>query len=284
MPLSKSVHKQRVCVCVCVCVCVWARTYQNSLWWTWQKRWGERTSCSTLLSSSPPFLLPENSALAHKIHPVCVFVCVCGGHCYIFHVADDRRSYHSACIRVFDKAALVCEGQQACVCLVWLNAVRHIWKQLWWFDRLCASVCHAVCVLSFKCVITLFEALTLTDGCVCISWWMMSRRCLYVYPSVCVLCWFVSWSYPQRASCTCVLPPLAMETNRDLKTLGSRIWNMLMNQHNNNPSSHTQQKENEKLCIGFCLFPDLVSRQNLNYLILSKGNICWFCEIVLKSE
>lgn len=55
----------------------------------------------------PSFLLPENSALTHKNHGVRA----CERHCYIFHAADDRRSYHSACIRVFDKAGVcVCGG------------------------------------------------------------------------------------------------------------------------------------------------------------------------------
>lgn len=174
---------------------------------------------------------------------------MCVRHCYIFHVSDDCRTYHSVYIQVFDKAALLCDGQQACVCLVWLNAVRHIWKQLWWLD----SVWHAG-----KCVFTLLEALLL-------SWLMVEsvhilvndEPALFVCLPECVLCSPPSWSRPRWEFGTCDLSLPPMETDRELETLGSRIWNMLMNRHNNNPSSHTWWKEDEKLCRGCSLYPTL---------------------------
>lgn len=117
---------------VCVWVCERAYTFQKSLWWTWQRRQEERTSCSTLLSSSPLFLLPENSALTHK--KICVCVCERDIVTYFILLIIMTVILLSVYLRASDKAALVCDGQQACVCLVWLNAVQHTWKQLWWLD------------------------------------------------------------------------------------------------------------------------------------------------------
>lgn len=120
------------------------------------------------------------------------------------------------------------------------------------FMRMCVCVCVGR-ALSFKCVATVFEDLTLTGGWVCISCWVMSQHCLYVCLWGC-LCTIASWSFFLSAL---VLSQPPMETDRELETLGSRIWNMLMIWHNNNPSSHTPWKENEKLSKGFCLFPTL---------------------------
>lgn len=65
---------------------------------------------------------------------------------------------------------------------------------------------------------------------------------------------------------TCVLTPLLMETDTELETLSSRIWNMLMIRcNNNNPSSHMQRRKFEK---GFCLF-----QRKLNDLRLNKGDL-----------
>lgn len=125
-----------------------------------------------------------------------VCVCVRERHCYIFHATDDDRSFHSVYIRAFDKAALVYDGQQAHVGLVWLNAVRHIWKKLWWLDRCEYMTCWCVCVVLFKCVITLFEAIIPTDGYVC---WMMSQ-------CECLLSSLDSWRNSQWEFSTCICP------------------------------------------------------------------------------
>lgn len=120
-------------------------------------------------------------------------------------------------------------------------------------DCMTRRVC--VCVPSLKCLITHFEAPT--DRCARTFCWLMSQLCLYVY-RVCALCSVYSWSrHPAPVSCLCC----RWKQIESLETLGSRIWNMLMNRHNNNPSSHTRQKENEKLCKGFCLLPTLFQDQ-----------------------
>ena len=185
----------RVCVCLhlclraSVCMRVCEPTPIKTPSGEHDRRDGEKEQAAQpCFHHLPPFYCTKNSALTHKNHHifVCVCVCVCERrrHCYIFHVADDRGSYHSARIRVFDKAALACEGQQACVCLVRVNTVWHIWKRLWWLDRLYDT--PRVCVPSLKCLITHFEAPT--DGCAHTFRWMMSQRCLYVYRGVCVRC------------------------------------------------------------------------------------------------
>lgn len=136
--------------------------------------------------------------------PVCVSVCV--WDCSILHVADHCRSYLSACIWVFNEEAVV--GR---VCLVCVNALRQLEAALVMWQNMTCCVC-----LSFECVVIVFAAHPLTDSFVYISCWVMSQCCLGV--------------------CCCTL----METDRKLEMLNSRIWNMLMNQHNNNPLSHMQ--------------------------------------------
>lgn len=134
-------------------------------------------------------------------------------------------------------------------CVAHLEAALMTWQIVW------HAACVCVCVPSLKCLITHFEAPT--DRCARTFCWLMSQLCLYVY-RVCALCSVYSWSrHPAPVSCLCC----RWKQIESLETLGSRIWNMLMNRHNNNPSSHTRQKENEKLCKGFCLLPTLFQDQ-----------------------
>ena len=68
---------------------------------------------------------------------------------------------------------------------------------------------------------------------------------------------------------------------------------MLMNRLNNNPSSHTRQKENEKLCKGFCLFfqPCFKTkfklshpRQGEHFLVLRNSTYLMIVQAVLRHQ
>ena len=215
------------------------------------------------------------------ITSLCVCVCVC--------VRAQETLLHISCCRwsrelsfrshpsVWQSSTCVWGTAGMCLsgpgehCVAHLEAALMTWQIVW----------HAVCVCAFieMSYYTLWSA----------DWWLCAHIPLNDEPAlfvclprcVCALCPVYSWSrHPAPVSCL----RRRWKQIESLETLGSRIWNMLMNRHHNNPSSHTRQKENEKLRKRILSSSDLVSRPHLNYLILAEGNICWFEEIVLTSE
>lgn len=116
------------------------RTYQNSLWWTWHRRRRERTSCSTLLSSFPPFNCLKSWALTQeKCSPLCVCQCVCETVPYfmLLIIAGVIFLLASGCLM----------KKQLWDVFVWFAVMRwDSWKQLWCCDRLYTRIWYAVCV------------------------------------------------------------------------------------------------------------------------------------------